>query len=91
MIVKMNHVLLASDPKEFVMNEIREWTKDQVQQIVLGSLDAVRDILVDLSYSVALVGSGLCILFWIVGWEGAKKWVGILMLSFVLIKFLLGG
>jgi hypothetical protein len=86
----MNHILLA-DPKGFVMNEIREWTKDQVLQIVLGSLDAIRDILVDLSYSVTLVGSGVLILFWIVGWQGAKKWVGVLLLSFVLIKFLLGG
>lgn len=86
MIIKINNILVPSP-----MIPVREWAEEKATEVILGTLDAVAHVLVDLSYSIALVGSGLCILFWVVGWDGGKKWVGILLLAYALITLLLGG
>jgi hypothetical protein len=68
----------------------REQAEHKAYDIALGILDALRDLLVDLSYSIALVGSGLCILFHVAGWKGGGRWAGILTLGYVLVRYLLG-
>jgi hypothetical protein len=74
-----------------VKSRVREKSEEMTREIVLGILDALRDIVVDLSYSIALVGGGLCIIFKVAGWDDGYKWAGILSVAYVLIKFLLGG
>lgn len=91
MIVKINHTLLFPNPIAEMKEELRDWSQEAVKEMVLGGLDALRTITVEMSYSIALIGSGLCLLFWVVGWTDGKKWVGVLLLSYVLIKLLLGG
>ncbi|MCI3922511.1 hypothetical protein MO973_19960 [Paenibacillus sp. TRM 82003] len=70
---------------------MKGWAKEQVQEALIGALEALRDVVVDLSYSIALVGGGVCILLWISGWRDGKRWSGILLMAHILISFLLGG
>lgn len=93
MLVKINNIPFPQIPSESnpITNGIRSWAREQTTDILLGVLDSIRNVLIDFSYSATLVGCGLCILFWVVGWDKGKKWAGILFLSNVLIKFLLTG
>lgn len=68
----------------------REKAEHHIYDYALGILDAFRDLLVDLSYSIALIGSGLCIILHVAGWEKGRNWAGILTAAYVLIKYLLG-
>ncbi len=72
-------------------DNVREGAQNMAQDFIYGVLDAVRDTLVDLAYSVALIGGGLSIIFRVVGWDSGYKWAGILTLGYVLIRYLLGG
>ncbi|MCJ8010135.1 hypothetical protein MUG84_00070 [Paenibacillus sp. KQZ6P-2] len=69
---------------------MEEWAKEHVKALVVGALEAARELLVEFTYSIALVGGGACILLWLGGWDKGKKWAGILLMVNVLIKFLLG-
>ena len=89
MVITMNGIPLTN-PLTPVKESIREWSRHQATEAILGALDAVRDVIVELSFSIALVGSGLCLLFWVVGWRDGKRWTGILCLAYVIIKLLLG-
>lgn len=96
MIIKMNNIPLSDIADSLFFPEeakstVKEWAKEQVQETILGGLEAVKEVLVDLSFSLALVGGVLCILFWVVGWKDGKRWAAILFLANVLIKLLLGG
>ncbi|OZB98119.1 hypothetical protein [Paenibacillus sp. XY044] len=93
MLVKINNIPFPQVPSEGnpLTHGIRHWAQEQTTDILLGVLDSIRNVFIDFSYSVALVGCGLCILFWVVGWNKGKKWAGILYLANVLIKFLLMG
>lgn len=68
----------------------RESAEHKAYDIALGILEAFRDLLVDLSYSIALVGGGLCILLHVAGWKDGGRWAGILTVSYVLIKYFFG-
>lgn len=72
------------------LNPMKEWAKEQTQEIIVGALEAVGIALVQASYSIALVGGGICILFWLSGWRDGNRWAGILFMMHVLIKFLFG-
>ncbi|WP_211750080.1 hypothetical protein [Paenibacillus sp. Marseille-Q4541] len=89
MVITMNGIPLTN-PLNPVKESIRDWSRHQATEAILGALDAVRDVLVDLSYTIALVGSGLCLLFWVAGWRDGKRWTGMLCLGYVIIKLLLG-
>lgn len=89
MIITINNIPLTN-PLTPVKESIRDWSRQQATEAIMGALDAVRDVLVDLSFTIALVGSGLCLLFWVAGWQDGKRWTGMLCLGYVLIKFLLG-
>lgn len=72
--------------KEGLEQHAREVTKD----VVFGILEGIRDVVVDLSFSVALIGGGLGIVFHLAGWDRGKKLTGILVVGYTLIKYLLG-
>jgi hypothetical protein len=72
-------------------DSVKESAKEQTMEIILGTLEALRDIVVELSGSIALVGGGLCILLYVAGWRDGLRWTGILSVANLLIKFLLGG
>jgi hypothetical protein len=91
MIVKINNVPLLPTILANPIFDVRKWAEEHTKDFLLGVLDAIGDVLVDLSYSIVLVGSGLCILFTVVGWKEGRKWTGILLLAYALIRFLLGG
>lgn len=63
--------------------------RDFVYDTALGILEGVRDLVVDLSYSIALVGGGLAIILHVAGWKDGGRWAGILTAAFALIKYLL--
>lgn len=69
---------------------IREHAADVAKEAILGCLEALRDILVDLSFSIALVGGGVSILLAVSGLKRAKGWAGVCIVSHVLIKMVLG-
>lgn len=69
--------------------QARDSARNFVYDTALGFIEGVRDLLVDLSYSIALVGGGLCIIFYVAGWEKGKNWAGILTAAYILIKYLL--
>lgn len=85
------------DPTGFVdkitdkaVDSIRERASKYAYETVMGVLDALKDLAVDLSYSIALIGGGLAIILHVAGWKDGARWAGILTVSYALIKYLLG-
>lgn len=72
--------------KEGIENHVREVTKE----VAFGILEGIRDVIVDLSYSIALIGGGLGIVFYLSGWDKGRKLTGMLIVGYTLIKYLLG-
>lgn len=70
---------------------IKEQAKESTQEAISGVLEALGETVVDMSYSIALIGGGILILLKQVGFE--HRWLkpGVLFLLHVLIRFLLGG
>lgn len=68
----------------------KELVREQTKEAVLGALSGLGDVIVELSYSIALLGGGLCIIFSTAGWDKGKRWTGILVVGYTLIKLLLG-
>jgi hypothetical protein len=82
---------LGSHIVDSVKSKVREESANLTRDITLGILEGLRDILVDLTFSIALIGGGLCIIFKVAGWDNGYKWAGILFVANLLIRFLLGG
>jgi murein DD-endopeptidase MepM/ murein hydrolase activator NlpD len=75
-------------------NAINESVDDMKQEMIDGIiafLGALRDVAIDLSFSIALIGGGLSIILWVAGFQKGMRWAGILFVANVLIKTLLGG
>jgi hypothetical protein len=70
--------------------QAKDKARDFIYDTAIGILEGLRDLIVDLSYSIALIGGGLAIILHIAGWEKGKNWAGILTVAYVLIKYLLG-
>jgi hypothetical protein len=70
---------------------LRDKVKENAADAILGFLDALRDITLDVEYSVCLIGSGILIILRAVGFKHAWLRPGVLMTLHVLIRFLLGG
>lgn len=70
---------------------VQESTRSLAYDTAMGFLKGCADLLVDMSYSIALIGGGLCIIFQVAGWDKGYRWAGILTVAYVLIKFILGG
>jgi hypothetical protein len=69
---------------------VRLGAENMTKEIVAGIMDALRDTVLDMSYAIALIGGGLCIVFKVAGWDGGYKWAGMLAVAFVFIRYLLG-
>lgn len=69
---------------------IRDQARSKAYNFVLGVMEGLRDLVVDMSYTIALLGGGLCIIFHVAGWDKGMRWAGILTVAYVLIKYLLG-
>lgn len=72
------------------INVVEDKAKEMTYEIVMGVLGGLRDLVVDLSYSIALIGGGIAIILHVAGWEKGTRWAGILTVCYVLIKYLLG-
>jgi hypothetical protein len=68
----------------------QESARSFVYDFAMGTLSGVRDFVVDMSYSIALIGGGLAIIMHVAGWEKGTRIAGMLTVGYVLIKYLLG-
>jgi len=57
---------------------------------MMGTVEGIRDFIVDMSYTIALIGGGLCIIMHVAGWEKGKRWASMLTVGYVLIKYFMG-
>jgi murein DD-endopeptidase MepM/ murein hydrolase activator NlpD len=76
---------------DLIINKTREKAKETATDTLLGVLDAIKDITLDVEYSVCLIGTGILIVLRAVGFK--HPWIrpGVLMTIHVLLRFLLGG
>jgi len=84
---------VLSESHNFILadyNPVNDLIKKKVQAWINVGLDVISQYLLDMSYSIALVGGGLCILLWLAGWKDGKRWTGILFMAEILIHYLLG-
>lgn len=65
---------------------LRGKAADVTTEILLGIIDAVKDLLL----GATLVGSAVLILLKIAGWRDGGRWAGVLLVANILIKFLFG-
>jgi murein DD-endopeptidase MepM/ murein hydrolase activator NlpD len=76
---------------EGAKDTIRENAKATTKEIVIGALAGVGELVMDVLYSATLIGTGLLILARVVGYTPASKYVGLLPLTYVAIRYLFGG
>jgi hypothetical protein len=84
---------------DYMFKNVKEKMKDSAQEhfsevtkdIIYGVADGLRDILVDLIGSIALVGGGVLIILRVAGYDKGYKWAGVLFVINILVKYLLGG
>jgi Peptidase family M23 len=65
---------------------LRGKAADVTTEILLGIIDAVKDLLL----AGTLIGSAVLILLKVAGWRDGGRWAGVLLVANVLIKFLFG-
>lgn len=75
-----------------MIDHAKESAKQHIHDLIITFLLAAADVLKEVSYSVALIGGGICIIVWAVaGVKRAGKLFGVLVLAYGLIRLLLGG
>lgn len=65
---------------------LRGKAADVTTEILLGIIDALKDVLL----AGTLIGSAVLILLKVAGWRDGGRWAGVLLVANVLIKFLFG-
>lgn len=70
--------------------KLYENMEEKMVELIYDFLSAVAQVLVELSYSVTLIGGAILILFYVMGANDAKKWFSIIFMTNLLITFLLG-
>lgn len=73
-----------------VVDGAKDMVVDAIKDVALWVLEGIAQVIVELSYSIALIGGGVCIVLYMAGWEKGLKWTGILFVANVLIRYLLG-
>lgn len=94
MIVKINNNILQPSEKDFSFynplnyfdGTIKEWARENSQEFFIGVLQGLGDILFDMSYAIALLGGGICVLLWVAGWRDGSRWASILVVASVIIR-----
>jgi hypothetical protein len=66
---------------------LRDTVADATTEILLGVLDAVKDLLL----AGTLVGSAVMILLKVGGWKDGGRWTGVLIVANILLRVLFGG
>ncbi|MGF9711696.1 M23 family metallopeptidase [Paenibacillus naphthalenovorans] len=66
----------------------QESARSMTYDIAIGIAEGLRDLVVDASYAIALLGAGLAIILHAAGWEKGTRWAGMLTVGYVLIKYL---
>jgi hypothetical protein len=66
---------------------LRDHVADATTEILLGVLDAVKDLLL----AGTLVGSAVMILLKVGGWKDGGRWTGVLIVANILLRVLFGG
>lgn len=69
-------------------DSVQEHARSVAYDTMIGFIQGIGDLLLDMSYCIALIGSGMCIIFHVAGWDKGKRWAGILTVAYVFIKFL---
>lgn len=73
-----------------IIDHAKESLVAQFKEGIISFLLAALDVTKDLSFSIALLGGGVCIIVWAVtGMRRAGKAFGVLVLAHALIRFLL--
>lgn len=76
---------------DWIINKTREKAKKTASDWILGTLDAVREVILDAEYSFFLIGSGVLVILRAVGFK--HPWIrpGVFLTLHVLLRLLLGG
>jgi murein DD-endopeptidase MepM/ murein hydrolase activator NlpD len=69
----------------------KEKMKEEMTEAVITFFEVLRDVVIELTYSITLVGGGILILLRVAGLQNGGRWASVLFLANILIKFLLGG
>jgi murein DD-endopeptidase MepM/ murein hydrolase activator NlpD len=70
---------------------IRENAKATTKEIIIGALAGVGELIMDVLYSATLIGTGLLIIARVVGYTPANKYIGLLPVTYVCLRYLFGG
>ncbi|KGE16246.1 hypothetical protein [Paenibacillus wynnii] len=73
-----------------IIESIKEQSREATKEILIGAFVGLKDVVVDMSYSIALIGGGLSIVLYVAGWTKGKRWTSLLVVGYTLIKYLLG-
>jgi hypothetical protein len=71
--------------------KIQEHAHQVSHDWIIGTLQSICDVLVEASYAIALVGTGILIILYVGGFKRGARWSGILLTAHVLIRYLYGG
>jgi hypothetical protein len=69
-------------------DNVQEHARSVAYDTMIGFVKGVGDLLLDLSYSIALIGGGMCIILHVAGWEKGARWAGILTVAYIFIKYM---
>lgn len=94
MIVKMNGEELMTEssvPWWDLSGQAQEHAKEFFTDVIVGFLEALVDVIVDLSYATALIGGGILLILKVTtGSRRMGKWFACLMVVHFLIQLILG-
>lgn len=76
--------------KNYIIDPAAEKAKEEINTWITAALEIARDFVLDVSYSIGLIGGGVLVLLRGLGIKSAKKYFVILETSYVLIHALLG-
>jgi len=80
-----------SGQMDLAMESFKEGAQEFFTDVIAEFLKALATVIVDLSYSAALLGGGILIIVKVVtGFKKAGQWLSLLLLVHFLIQFILG-
>lgn len=76
---------------ELIGGGIKEKAKETTKEVFIGIAEGLLEIVMDSLYAFTLIGTTVLLLLRVYGYTPANKYLGLLPLSFVLIRYLFGG
>lgn len=78
-------------PTDLISENFKEDAAEFFIEVIVEFLKALAVVVVDLSYSIALLGGGILLIVKVVtGFEKTGQWLSLLLLVHFLIQFILG-